>query len=173
VKASVDHSGTTGKVRLVPGTIITREYWDRMKTRPKLTGTSHATIHGFSTWLDKEDDAGTGGHRKAREAAERKAAKKALKDGRRGLTLPFGGKSQFYVNALIAEVVEECYQRRGVVAGNGRIVITFELDHVAGHDAVIGYDTRQVTVVVEPDGEVITAFPGFPDYPPGLLRRHT
>jgi len=118
--ASVDRSGTTGKVRLVPGIIITREYWDRMKTRPRLTGTGHATIHGFSTWLDREDNASTGGHFKAREAAERKAAKPALKDGRPGLTLN---------------------------------------------------DTRQVTVVVEADGEVITAFPGFPDYPPGLLRR--
>lgn len=114
----------------------------KYRPRPFLTARTHARLcHDYATWHE----------------AHRREALRAT-----GAKLPYENKSKFDSSSIISDAISKSHEHPALRAGNGNHVITFDMGHQVGFDAVAKRRTSSVTVVVSPRGEVITAHPGTP-----------
>jgi hypothetical protein len=120
----------------------------RQRIRPFVTPRTHARVrHDWATW--HEDHV----HEALRVMSRR------LPDQNE---LPYHDRSKFDSARIIQEAIERSYEHPAVLAKNGNHVVVFDLGYIVGFDKRANRETSAVTVVILPNGEVITAHPGTP-----------
>jgi hypothetical protein len=114
----------------------------RQRIRPFVTPRTHARLrHDWATW--HEDHV----HEALRPRSKR---------------LPYEDRSKFDSARIIQDAIERSCEHPAVLAKNGNHVVVFDLGYIVGFDKRANRQTSAVTVVILPNGEVITAHPGTP-----------
>jgi hypothetical protein len=74
----------------------------------------------------------------------------------------FAGKSKFNQGEDLTVLINSGTQQRMVKQANGNYARTWDVGREIGFDRVTGQKTTVMTVIVRPNGELVTAFPGLP-----------
>jgi RHS repeat-associated protein len=74
----------------------------------------------------------------------------------------FANKSKFNVGENVSALISQATHQPMAKQPNGRYVRTFDVGRDIGLDRITGGQTSTMTVVTEPDGTLVTAFPGKP-----------
>ena len=74
----------------------------------------------------------------------------------------FAKKSKFNSAENVVDLIKSAEQQPMVKQPNGRFARTFDVGRNIGIDRNTGNQTSIMTVIVEPDGTLVTAFPGAP-----------
>ncbi|TPM12572.1 RHS repeat-associated core domain-containing protein [Mesorhizobium sp. B2-3-5] len=74
----------------------------------------------------------------------------------------YAGKSKFNSGENVESLIDLATQQKAVVQPNGNSVRTFDVNRDIGIDRATGQQTSIMSVVTNPKGELVTAFPGRP-----------
>ena len=109
---------------------------------PRITAKTHARLrHDYATW-----------HPEHVEQVNRKTSSK----------IPFSNRSKFDSATIITDAISKSRLYPATVGNNGNYVIVFDMGYLVGFDERSQRQTSTVTVIMEPNGEVVTAHPGAP-----------
>jgi RHS repeat-associated protein len=74
----------------------------------------------------------------------------------------FAGKSKFNEGENLTSLINQGSQHQATLQANGNFVRTFDVGRNIGIDRSVGQQTSIMTVVTRSNGDLVTAFPGYP-----------